>query len=74
MFKKFKFMVEAQYGRKLKTLNLDNGKEYNLNEFVKYCEEMGINHQLIVGYTPKQNGVSKRKNRIVVEMVICMLT
>ena len=48
--------------------------EYNLNEFVKYYEEMGINHHLTMGYTPEQNGVLERKNRIMVEIVRCMLT
>ena len=68
VFKKFKMMVEKQSGCLLKCLRLDNGKEYTSNDFDKFCADMGIGHQLTVGYSPQQNGISKRKNRTVVEM------
>lgn len=44
-----------------------------LKEFDKFYEDEGIDHQLIVGYAPKQNGVSERKNRIVIKMARSML-
>ncbi|XP_057996507.1 uncharacterized protein LOC131175847 [Hevea brasiliensis] len=73
VFKKFKALVEKQSGCKIKTLRSDNGKEYTFVEFEKFCEEAGIVYHLTVPYSPQQNGVSKRKNRTIVEMARCML-
>ncbi|KAK4406314.1 Retrovirus-related Pol polyprotein from transposon TNT 1-94 [Sesamum angolense] len=73
VFKKFKNLVEKQSGRSIKVLRSDRGKEYNNSEFDKFCEEEGIKHQTIVSYNPQQNGVSERKNRIVMEMARSML-
>ena len=53
--------MENQSGCKLRTIRSDNGKEYANDTFHKFCEEAGIEHQLIVPYTPQQNGVSERK-------------
>jgi len=41
--------------------------QQNLNQIV------GIEHQLTTPYTLEQNGVSKRRNRSVMEMARCML-
>lgn len=38
-----------------------------------FCDDEGITHQLTVGYTPQQNGVSERKNKTIMEMARCML-
>ncbi|KAL0370795.1 UNVERIFIED_CONTAM: Retrovirus-related Pol polyprotein from transposon RE1 [Sesamum angustifolium] len=73
IFKKFKNLVENQSGRSIKVLISDRGKEYNNSEFDKFCEEDGIEHQTTISYNPQQNGVSKRKNRIVTEMPRSML-
>ena len=62
VFKKFKNFVEKQSGHFIKVLRSDRGKEYNSNEFDKFCEDEGVEHQQTVGYAPKQNGVSERKN------------
>lgn len=42
-------------------------------EFDKFCENIRLEKQLMVGYTPQQNGVAERKNMIVVEMARSML-
>ncbi|KAL4379405.1 hypothetical protein GQ457_02G040510 [Hibiscus cannabinus] len=73
VFKKFKALAEVQSGCKLQKLRSDRGKEYTSTEFDFFCEDEGIEHQLTVGYTPQQNGVSERKNRTVMEMARCML-
>ena len=52
---------------------LDNGKEYTSNEFDKFFEETGIEHQLTAPYTPQQNGVNERKNRTIMEMARWLL-
>lgn len=73
VFKKFKNFVEKQSGHVIKVLRSDRGKEYNSNEFDRFCEDEGVEHQQTVGYAPEQNGVSERKNRTVMEMARTML-
>ncbi|KAI5354607.1 hypothetical protein L3X38_007502 [Prunus dulcis] len=72
-FKKFKAMTELQSGDKVKSLRSDRGGEFMSNEFLTYCSEAGIQRQLTVAYSPKQNGVAERKNRTVIEMTKSML-
>ena len=57
-FKKFKAFVEKQRGCSIKTIRSDQGGEYTSREFEEYRKNEGIHMQLIVGYTPQQNGVS----------------
>ena len=38
-----------------------------------FCEEAGIEHQLIAPYTPQKNGVSERKNCTIKEMARCLM-
>ena len=73
IFKKFKALVEAQSGCFLKKLRTDNGKEYTSAEFNVFCDDLGVEHQLAVRYSPQQNGVAERKNRSVLEMARCMI-
>lgn len=44
------------------------------NAFDEFCNISGIKRQLINAYTLEQNGVSKTKNKIVMNMVRCTLT
>ncbi|KAM1977356.1 hypothetical protein ACFX16_014165 [Malus domestica] len=67
-FKKFKAMIELQCGYKVKCIRSDRGGEFLSAEFNKYCNDLGIQRQLTMAYTPQQNGVSERKNMTVVEM------
>ncbi|CAL8999580.1 unnamed protein product [Prunus brigantina] len=73
VFKKFKATVELQSGYKLKKLRSDRGEEYTSNEFNRFCDEMGMERQLIVAYSPQQNDVAERKNRTIVEMTKSMM-
>lgn len=73
IFTKFKAFFEKQSGRFIKMLRSDRAKEYTSKEFHKFYEDECVERQLIVGYTPLQNGVSKRNNQIVVEMAKSML-
>lgn len=72
MFKKFKAMVELQCGYHVKKLRTDRGGEFISNDFAKFCEDLGIERQLTVAYSPQQNGVAERKSMTVVEMAKCM--
>ncbi|KAI5314494.1 hypothetical protein L3X38_043670 [Prunus dulcis] len=73
IFKKFKAMVELQSGYKLKKLRSDRGGEYTSAEFLQFCEEIGLERQLTVAYSPQQNEVAERKNRTIVEMSKIMM-
>ena len=69
----FKALVENQTGRKIRVLISNNGGEYTSKEFDGFCIQEGIRRQLIVLYTPEQNGVIERKNRSIVGVARAML-
>jgi len=73
VFKMFKVMVEKATGKFIRAVCSDRGGEYNLTEFVSYCEEHGIRRFLTAPYSPQQNGVAGRKNRTILDMVRSML-
>ncbi|KAJ4764255.1 polyprotein [Rhynchospora pubera] len=73
IFKKFQRMVERQSGKLIKKLRSDRGGEYNSKEFDKFCEDIGLERQVTIGFTPEQNGVAERKNRTIVEMARTMM-
>ena len=52
---------------KIGTLRTDNGKEYTSNAFEDYLHQHGI------AYNPQQNGVAKRMNRTIMNMVRSMM-
>lgn len=65
--------MEKQIGCLIKTLRSDDGLEYTLKEFHKFCKEERIERQHTIRYTPQQNGVFEPKNQINVEMVKSMM-
>ena len=73
VFKQFHALVERQSGEKLKCIQTDNGGEY-YGPFDEYCRQHGIQHQKTPLKTPQLNGLPKRMNRTLVEMVRCLLS
>ena len=73
VFWKFKARVENESACLIQTIRSDNGKKYTFETFNRFCEEVGIEHQLTAPYTPQQNDVNERRNRFVMEMTRCML-
>ena len=71
LFKVFKALVENQFGRRLKILIYDNAGEYFKFAFIQYCEDVGIQMQYSIPYTPHQNGVAERNNRSLKEAINC---
>nr|GEW30773.1 retrovirus-related Pol polyprotein from transposon TNT 1-94 [Tanacetum cinerariifolium] len=69
----FKAMVEKEKGLKIKSIRSDKGGEFLSKEFNKFCEDNGIRRFLTAPYSPQQNGVVKRKNRTILNMVQSML-
>ncbi|KAK2976358.1 hypothetical protein RJ640_014189 [Escallonia rubra] len=72
-FKRFVAEVENQKEKSLKTLRNDQGREYLLDHFKKFCEEKGIRRKLPIPNTPQQNGVAERRNRTLLDMVRSMM-
>jgi len=57
----------------IKSVRSDRGGEFISSELMKYCEEQGIRRFLIIPYSLQHNGVAKRKNQTILDMVRTML-
>jgi transposase InsO family protein len=53
---------------------MDNGGELCRNEFKELCKKCGIARKKTTPYTPQQNGVAKRMNRMLMEKERSMLS
>lgn len=72
-FKKFKMLVEQETGTSIKTFRTDKGGEFVSHEFQSFCDKAGIQRHLTAPYSPQQNGVVERRNRILMEMTRSIL-
>ncbi|GJR77373.1 zinc finger, CCHC-type containing protein [Tanacetum coccineum] len=70
-FKVFKTEVELQQGSQIKRFRTDRGGEYM---DTLYFQSVGIIHKTTALYTPQQNSISERKNRVLKEMINSMLS
>jgi transposase InsO family protein len=82
-FKVFKAEVENQYNIKIKIVRSDRGGEYYGRHipygqvpgpFARFLQENGIVTQYSMPGDPQQNGVAKRRNRTLMNMVRSMLS
>lgn len=73
IFKSFKVHVKNEAGKTIKALRTDRGGEFCSKEFEEFCIEHGIRKELTIAYISQQNGVSKRKNRTILNIVRSML-
>ena len=64
---------ENQLNKSIKALKTDRGREYLFERFKEICDEKGIARQLMMPYTPQQNGVAERRNQTLLEMVRLMM-
>ena len=69
IFKFYKARVEKETRTFIKSLRTDRGGEFTSQEFKNLCNTNGIHKQLIVAYTPQQNGVAEKKNHTIINMV-----
>ncbi|KAG6504844.1 hypothetical protein ZIOFF_037192 [Zingiber officinale] len=53
--------------------SIDRGDKFPSTEFTQFCENEGIKRHLTAPYTPQQNGVVERRNRIVMAMARSLL-
>jgi hypothetical protein len=72
-FKTYKAEVENQLEKKIKCFRSDRGGEYFSNEFDLFCVEHDIIHGSTPPYSPQLNGVTKRKNHTLTDLVNSML-
>ncbi|KAK8557934.1 hypothetical protein V6N12_010157 [Hibiscus sabdariffa] len=73
-FKEFRNEVQNQHGKSIKALRSDRGGEYLSHEFDELLKECGIVSLLTPPGTPQWNGVSKRINRTLLDMVRSMMS
>ena len=69
IFKLFRNEIEKQTEKSIKTLRSDRGDEYLSDKFLKYLGKNEILSQWIPLGIPQHNGVSERKNQILLDMV-----
>jgi len=71
MFLSYKTEVENQLDNKIKRIRSDRGGEYV--SFNDYCVKEGIIHEVTPPYSLESNGVAKRKNKTLKEIINVML-
>ena len=67
--------MQDEKGSKIECIHkirIDHGKKFKNSEFANFCDEQGIRHEFSAQKTPQQNGVVKRKNRMIQEMARVM--
>ncbi|GJS46607.1 retrotransposon protein, putative, ty1-copia subclass [Tanacetum coccineum] len=73
-FKVFQKEVENQLGKTIKTLRFDRGGKYMSQEFLDHLKDHGIIAHRTPPYTPQHNGVSERRNKTLLDMVLSMMS
>ena len=73
-FKEFRAKVENQLSKHINVIRSDRGGKYLLGNFNDYLIQNGIVSQLTAPGTPQQNGVAKRRNRTLLEMIKAMMS
>lgn len=71
--KEFERLVANKFGRSMKALRSDNGREYCNHEMKQYLTTRGIEFINMAPYTPQQNGKVERDNRTIVESARIMI-
>ena len=66
--------MENKTEKKIKVLRTDNGGEFCNKEFEEFCKKCGIARQKTTPYTPQQNGVAERINKMLMERARSMLS
>ncbi|KAG9458847.1 hypothetical protein H6P81_003355 [Aristolochia fimbriata] len=59
---------------KIIRIRSDHGREFENNQFAKFCEKKGISHEFSAPKTPQQNGVFERKNITLQVMARAMIS
>ncbi|GKF49756.1 putative ribonuclease H-like domain-containing protein, partial [Tanacetum coccineum] len=73
ILKSFITGIENLVYHKVKVIRCDNGAEFKNREMNQFYEMKGILRHFSVAKTPQQNGVTKRRNRTLIEAARTML-
>eukprot|EP00742_Colponemidia_sp_Colp-10_P019010 GILJ01022017.1.p1 GENE.GILJ01022017.1~~GILJ01022017.1.p1 ORF type:complete len:919 (-),score=103.72 GILJ01022017.1:30-2786(-) len=71
--KEYEAMITNMTGKKIKAIQMDNGGEYSSREMTMWLKAKGIMINRTMPYTPQQNGIAERTNRVIQERVTAML-
>ena len=69
VFSKFYRRVTNEKKFLIQNIRSDHGIEFENQDFEKFCDEKGIDHNFSAPGTPQQIGIVERKNRTLEEMV-----
>jgi transposase InsO family protein len=72
-FKIYKTEVENKIEKNIKRFISDRGGEYLSNEFDLFYAEHDIIYEMTPPYSPQSNGVVKRKNHTLIDLINSML-
>ncbi|GJU71299.1 retrovirus-related pol polyprotein from transposon TNT 1-94 [Tanacetum coccineum] len=64
---KFLKMIQVRLKVPVRRIRTDNGTEFVNQTLHEYYEKVGISHETSVARSPQQNGVIKRRNRMLIE-------
>jgi transposase InsO family protein len=69
------FLRQAQneFDLRINKIRSDNDTEFKNLQVKEYLEEEGIKHVFSTPYTPQQNGVLERKNKMLIDMTRTIL-
>lgn len=70
-FSKCPVCVEAKFAKK--PFKSAETRKYETTHLQEFCERNGIIYELTAPYSPQQNGITKRKNRTLKDMMNSML-
>ena len=68
VFSKFYQKVTNEKSFSIQNIRSDHRTEFENQDFEKFCDKKGIDHNFLAPRTPQQNGVAERKNRTLKEM------
>nr|GEX50886.1 copia protein [Tanacetum cinerariifolium] len=70
ILKNFLVGLENQMDHKVKTIRCDNRTKFKNRIMNEFCAMKGIRREFSVARTPLQNGVTERKNRTLIEVLV----
>ena len=73
-FKRYINLVKNQLDKKIKTLITYWGREHISKQLKDLCDENGISRQLTILWTPQQNDVTEKRNKMLLDMLKKMMT
>ncbi|GJS43333.1 putative ribonuclease H-like domain-containing protein [Tanacetum coccineum] len=73
ILKNFITKIENVVDKKVKIIRCDNGTEFKNRVMNEFCEKKGIKREFSIARTPQQNGITKKRNRTLIEAARTML-